>query len=75
MAETLLDLAGANVNARDKLGATPLDHFEARKRGVGQDIKELHLVDDLERRTWNRRNEEMERLLKSYGAVGGAQLG
>ena len=75
VAQTLLDSAGANVNARNKFGSTPLDRFEARKRGGGQEMKELHLVDDLERRTWNRRNEEMEKLLNSYGAVGGAQLG
>ena len=74
VAKTLLDFAGANVNARNKSGTTPLDKFEARKRGVGQNMQEFHLVDDLERRTWNRRNDEIERLLKSYGAVGGAQL-
>ena len=34
-------------------------------------MKELRLLDDLERRTWKRRNEQMETLLKGFEAVSG----
>lgn len=62
------------MNARNKSGSTPLDFLEHRKQGVGQDIEELHLVDDLEKRNWKDRNEKMETLLKGRGGVLGARL-
>ena len=75
MAQTLLETAGAEVNARNKLGSTPLDLLERRKANMTTQMEELHLVDDLEKRNWRHRNERMSKLFEDYGAVTGAQLG
>ena len=74
VAETLLELTETDPNARNEFGRTPLDLLEHRKRSVGQDMKELQLVDDLEKRNWKDRNQRMETLLKNNGAVASAQL-
>lgn len=74
VAKVLLDVAGADVNAMSRTGATPHDALMDRRLGQGTDQEELGLVDDLERRTWERRTEDMQHLLESYGAVGGLEL-
>lgn len=74
VARVLLDKAGANVNATSRTGATPLDALMARRRGQGTDQEEIRRVDDMEKRTWERRTEDMHDLLLSYGAVGGLEL-
>lgn len=74
VARVLLDSAGADVNARNKKGATPLDILGAGRKNQEPDLKELKLVDDIERRTWRRRTEEMDNLLKRYGALEGSRL-
>ena len=48
MAQTLLDTAGAEVNAGNKLGSTLLDFPERRKVNMTTQMEELYLVDDLE---------------------------
>ena len=75
VAQTLLETAGAEVNASNKLGSTPLDLLERRKANMTLQMEELHLVDDLEKRNWRHRNERMGKLLRDHGAVKGAQLG
>ena len=74
VAQVLLDSAGADVNARDGCGATPLDVLEARRLGQGQHLEDFKVVDDLERRTWKRRTEEMGQLLEEYGGLRGIEL-
>ncbi|KIW89924.1 uncharacterized protein Z519_09354 [Cladophialophora bantiana CBS 173.52] len=74
VARMLLDQAGADVNARTRTGATPFDHLIARDQGQGTDQDEIKRVDDLEKRTWKRRTEEMRDLLRSYGGLGGREL-
>ncbi len=71
VAEVLLTRAHADVNARNKDGATPLDQLEFRKQGLLPDLKELQLVDDLEKRTWKRTIQKMGELFQKYSAKRG----
>jgi ankyrin repeat protein len=73
VAETLLTCARADVNARNKDGATPLDQFELRKQGLLPNLKELQLVDDLEKRTWKRTMQKMGELFQKHVAKRGNQ--
>jgi ankyrin repeat protein len=74
VAQVLLERAEADVNATSRTGATPLDELIARERGQSTDQEELRLMDDLEKRAWGRRTEDMRDLLLRYGAVGGRDL-
>ena len=74
VAQVLLERAEADVNATSQTGATPLDALIARGCGQGLEQEEQRLVDDLEKRTWRRRIEDMRDLLLRYGAVGGLDL-
>lgn len=74
VAEVLLASARADVNARNKAGATPFDQFELRKQGLLPDLEELQLVDDLEKRTWKRTTQRIDELLQKHGAKRANQL-
>jgi hypothetical protein len=68
VAKVLLQSAGANVNLKRNDGKTPLDMLEHDNEGVAGS-KNVHLVDDIENRTWARKMIQMKQLFEAHGAA------
>jgi ankyrin repeat protein len=68
VATVLIESAAADVNAKRNDGKTPLDMLYLRIKEELPELDEVRFVDDLEKRTWDRKLDKMRRLLESHGA-------